>query len=134
MAYRSPRRSSGKASGRKFPVSKFLPIWGVSHTNVVNMAFATLMHKLGIGTMQDYFRKLRILIAISVLACALTGASGYGLKGFILGGLLGLAAPAAILWLGVLLIGIVIFLAIYVAAWALVICFLWWFLSAMFGG
>ena len=111
-----------------------MPIWGVSQTDTVTMTFELLMRKLGIGTMQDYFRKLRILIAISVLVCALTGASGYGLKGFILGGLLGLAAPAALLWLGVLLIGIVIFLAIYVAAWALVICFLWWFLSAMFGG
>ena len=98
------------------------------------MTFKLLMHKLGIGTMQDYFRKLRILIVISVLVCALTGASGYGFKGFILGGLLGLAAPAAILWLGILAVGILIYMAIWVAASALVICFLWWFLSAMFGG
>src|SRR5450759_385084 len=127
MAYRKP-------AGRKVKVSEVLPIWGVSQTNTVNMAFEALMRKLGIGTMRDYFRKLRVLIAISVLVCALTGASGYGLKGFVFGGLLGLAAPAAILFFGVLLVGILIYMAIYVAAWALVICFLWWFLSAMFGG
>ena len=119
MAYRKP-------ASRKFKVKDVLPIWGVSHTNVVNMAFETLMRKFGIGTMHDYFCKLRILIAISVLVCALTGASGYGLKGFIVGGLLGLAAPAAILWLGILLIGIVIFLAIYVAAWAVILWVAWW--------
>lgn len=130
MAYRSPRKTSGKSSGRKFQFSKVLPIWGVSHTNVVNMAFETLMHKLGIGTMQDYFRKLRILIAISVLACALTGAFGYGLKGFILGGLLGLAAPAAILWLSVLAVGILTFLVIYVASWALILWAAWWLLHS----
>ena len=123
MAYRKP-------SGRKFPVSKVLPIWGASHTNVVNMTFQLLMHKLGIGTVQDYFRKLRILIAISVLICALIGASGYGLKGFVFGGLLGLTAPAAILWLGVLLIGIVIFLAIFVAAWAVILWAAWWLLHS----
>ena len=100
MAYRSPRNSSGRSSGRKFQFSKVLPIWGVSHTNVVNMAFETMMHKLGIGTMRDYFRKLRILIAVCVLVCALTGASNYGIKGFAIGAVLGLAAPAAILWLG----------------------------------
>src|ERR1035437_1383453 len=124
MTYRSPRKSTG----RKFHVSKVLPIWGISQTDTVTMTFKLLMHKLGIGTMQDYFRKLRILIVISVLVCALTGASGYGFKGFILGGLLGLAAPAAILWLGILAVGILIYMAIWVAASALVICFLWWFL------
>ena len=98
------------------------------------MTFKLLMRKFGIGTMQDYFRKLRVLIAISVLVCALTGASNFGIKGFAIGGLLGLAAPAAILWFGILLVGILIYMAIWVAACALVICFLWWFLSAMFGG
>src|ERR1035437_1360978 len=123
MAYRKP-------SGRKFPVSKVLPIWCVSHTNVVNMAFETLMHRLGIGTMQDYFRKLRILIAISVLVCALIGASNFGIKGFAIGGLLGLAAPAALLWLGILLIGILIYMAIYVAAWAAILWVAWWLLHS----
>lgn len=126
MAYRSPRKSSG----RKFAVSKVLPIWGVSHTNVVNMAFEALMHKLGITDMRSYFLKLRIWIVIAVLVCAISGAYNYGIKGFILGGLLGLAAPAVLLWLGVLLIGIVVFLAIYVAAWAVILWVAWWLLHS----
>ena len=98
------------------------------------MFFRMLMLKFGITDAKSYWHKLRTVIVISAFVCAVFGASNYGIKGFILGGLLGLAAPAALLWLGILLIGIVIFLAIYVAAWALVICFLWWFLSVMFGG
>lgn len=88
------------------------------------------MHKLGIGTVRDYFHRLRVLIAISVLVCALTGAFNFGIKGFAIGGLLGLAAPAAILWLGVLLIGIAIFVAIYVAAWAVILWVAWWLLHS----
>ena len=130
MAYRSPRKTSGKSFGRKFQFSKVLPIWGVSHTNVVNMTFEALMHKLGIGTMQDYFRKLRILIAISVIVCALIGASNFGIKGFAIGGLLGLAAPVAILYCGVLLIGVVAFLAIFCLAWALILWAAWWLLHS----
>ena len=121
----APRRSFG----RKLQFSKILPIWGVSHTNLVNMAFETLMHKLGITDVRSYFNKLRVLIAISVLVCALTGASNFGIKGFAIGGLLGLAAPAAILWLGILLIGIVIFLAIFVAAWTLILWAAWWLIN-----
>lgn len=122
----APRRTFG----RKIKVSEVLPIWGVSHTNLVNMAFETLMHKLGITDVRSYFNKLRVLIAISVLVCALVGASNFGIKGFFLGGLLGLAAPVAILWLGVLLIGIVIFLAIFVAAWTLILWVAWWLLHS----
>ena len=121
----APRRTFG----RKIKVSEVLPIWGVSHTNLVNMAFETLMHKLGITDVRSYFNKLRVLIAISVLVCALTGASNFGIKGFAIGGLLGLAAPAAILWLGILLIGIVIFLAIFVAAWTLILWAAWWLIN-----
>ena len=115
MAYRKP-------AGRKFQVTKVLPIWGASHTNAVNMAFEALMLKFGISDTRSYFLKLRILIVIAVLVCALGGAYNYGIKGFILGGVLGLAAPAAILWLGILLIGVVAYLAIYCLVWALILC------------
>lgn len=123
MTYRKPSNS-------KLQFSKVLPIWGVSHTNVVNMAFEELMHKLGIGTVRDYFDKLRVLIAISVFVCAIVGASNFGPKGFAIGGLLGLAGPAAVLWCGVLLIGAVIFLAIYVAGWAVILWIAWWLLHS----
>ena len=126
MAYRSPR----KTSSRKLQFSKVWPIWGVTHTNVVNMAFEALMHKLGITDVRSYFLKLRIWIVIAVLVCALGGAYNYGIKGFILGGVLGLAAPAAILWLGILLIGVVAYLAIYCLVWALILWAAWWLLHS----
>ena len=123
MAYRKP-------AGRKFKVREVLPIWGASHTNVVNMAFEALMLKLGITDMRSYFLKLRIWIVIAVFVCALGGAYNYGIKGFILGGVLGLAAPAAILWLGILLIGVVAYLAIYCLVWALILWAAWWLLHS----
>ena len=91
--------------GRKLHLIEVLPIWTPVHSDTVNLAFQLLLLKLGITNVSSYFRKLRIAIAISVVVCALVGASLYGLKGFFLGGLLGLIASAALLWLGVMLIG-----------------------------
>jgi len=68
---------------------------------------------------------MRIPIAICVVVCALVAASFYGLKGFFLGGLLGSIAPAALLWLGVMLVGATIFIAIYAAAWTAIVAFFW---------
>jgi hypothetical protein len=50
--------------------------------------------------------------------------SNYGLKGVVLGGLLGLAAPAALIWLGVVLTMIIIYLAVYCLAWLAI-----WFIA-----
>ncbi len=134
MAYRPPRKSSGKtpgrSTGRKFHVSKIFPIWGASQTNAVNLAFQALMLKLGVSDTRSYFLKLRIWIVIAVFVCAIGGAFNYGFKGFIFGGLLGLAAPAVLIWVGVLAIGIFCFMAIYVAAWALILWVAWWLLHS----
>lgn len=94
------------------------------------MVFISMLSRLGITDISSYFRKLRVLIVIGVVVCACIGASDSGLKGFILGGLLGLFAPAALLWLGVMLVGITIFIAIYAAAWAVIFCVLWWLLGS----
>lgn len=90
------------------------------------MVFISLLSRLGISDVSSYFRKLRTAIAISVVVCACIGASDSGLKGLILGGLLGLFAPAALLWLGVMLFGITIFLTMYFAVWAAILYALWW--------
>ena len=94
------------------------------------MVFHALLLKLGITDVSSYFRKLRIPIVICVVVGALVGASFYGLKGFFLGGLLGMIAPAALLWLGVMLVGATIFIAIYAVAWAAIVAFIWWFIGA----
>ena len=126
MAYRSSKRSSS----RKLHLTEVLPIWTTHHSSAVNLAFLALLQKLQITDVASYFRQLRTPIAICVVVCAWVGAALYGLKGFFLGGLLGLIAPAALLWLGVMLLGAAIFIAIYVAAWAAIVSFIWWFIGA----
>ena len=96
------------------------------------MAFQALLTKLGITDAASYFRQLRIPIAISVVVCACIGAANYGITGFIVGGLTGLLAPAALLWLAVLLVGVAVYLTIFVAAWAAIWVCAKWFLSEFF--
>lgn len=126
---RGPKRSSG----RKFRVSQVLPIWTTAHSDTVNLACQYLLLRFGITDVPSYFRVLRIPIAISVVVGATVGAFGYGIKGFFLGGLLGLVAPAALLWLGVLLIGIAIYLVVYMVCMAAAVTVIWWFLSGLLG-
>ncbi len=90
------------------------------------------MSKLGITDTASYFRQLRIPIGISVVVCAAVGAANYGIKGFVLGGLVGLLAPAALLYLAVLLVGIAIYLAFFIAFWAVIWAIGQWFLSEFF--
>ena len=96
------------------------------------MAFQALLSRMGITDIPSYFQKLRIPIAISVIVCAAVGAATYGIPGFLLGGLAGLLAPAALLYLAVLLVGIAIYLAMFCAAWAFIWVVAKWCLSEFF--
>lgn len=90
------------------------------------------MSKLGIVDTASYFRQLRIPIAISVIVCVCMGAANYGITGPLLGGLAGLLAPAALLYLAALLVGVAIYLAMLVAAWAVIWEVAKWFLTEFF--
>jgi len=79
------------------------PIWSHSNTAAAHMFFKDVMERLGITDVRSYFQKWRVPIAISIVVCALTGAVSDGLKGFAIGGLLGIVAPIALLWIGVML-------------------------------
>jgi hypothetical protein len=125
MAYRKTHR-------RKFQYSQVVPLWTRDQTDTVTLAFQALMSKLGITDTASYFRQLRIPIAISVVVCACVGVYGWSIPGFILGGLAGLLAPAALLYLAVLLVGVAIYLAIFFAAWAVIWVCAKWFLSEFF--
>lgn len=94
------------------------------------MAFLSLMERFGITDIPSYFRRLRIPIVISAVIGACIGASSTSFSGLLIGGLLGLIAPAGLLWLGVVVTGIVIYLAVYLAAWAVIVCVLWWLISS----
>lgn len=123
MAYR-------KSSGRKFHPRQVLPAWTTANTETVNLVFLSMLERFGITDVPSYFRQLRIPIVISAIVCGCFGASGHGIGGLLIGALLGLIAPAALLWLGVVLIGITIYLAVYFAAWAVILCILWWLISS----
>lgn len=122
-------RSKKPSSSRKLHITEVLPIWTTAHSSTVNLVFQALLQTLGITDVASYFRQLRIPVVICVVVCAGVGAVLYGFKGFFIGGLLGLIAPAALLWLGVMLVGAAIFIAIYAAAWAAILWFLWWFIG-----
>lgn len=124
MAFRSPRKSTWNK------VSQVLPVWTTANSTAANMYFLSLLERFGITDVRSYFKKLRIPIAISVVVCAWVGAVNDGLRGLVIGGLLGIVAPIALLWLCVMLILIAIVMAIYCAAWAVIYWILWWLLHS----
>jgi hypothetical protein len=112
-------------------LSQVLPIWTASHAAAANGIFLGLLERIGITDVRSYFHKLRGLIVISVVVCACSGAANVGLKGFAIGGLLGLVAPLALLWAGVILTLAVIYLAIFAAAWAAIFGIAGWLLRQL---
>ncbi|MCX7246108.1 MAG: hypothetical protein NTX31_00285 [Burkholderiales bacterium] len=127
MAYR-------KSSWRKLKPSQVLPIWTTANTNAASIVVKEVFAHLGVADLRTYFQQLRVTIVICAIVGASIGASSYDLKGLIIGALLGVAAPAALICLGTVLVLICIFLAVYCAAWAVILCLGWWLLGAMFGG
>lgn len=123
-----------KAPWRKLRPFEVLPVWTPSHTDTVTMALWDLLYRMGITDVPSYLRKLSIPIAISVMVCAAVGAANYGIAGFLLGGLSGVLAPAAVLWLGVMVVAIAIWLGIYIAIWAVIWTIFKRLLSGVFGG
>ncbi len=120
------KMSNRKRQSRKVRLTEVLPIWTNAQSDTANMVFMSVFLKFGITDIESYFQRLRFLIAICVFAGALCGASVYGLKGFFFGGILGLSAPAVVLWLGVMLVLIFMYLAFFAIAWGVIFFLLWW--------
>jgi len=110
MAYR-------KSSWRKVKPSQLLPLWTPAHSDTANLITQSVFYKLGITDLPSYWHKLQGAIVLSVIICACIGASNYGLKGVFLGGLLGIAAPAAAIFLAVVVVLAAILLGVYCLAW-----------------
>ena len=115
-------------------VKEILPSYGSAQANTVNLVVASVFLYLGITDVDSYFRKLRVLIAICAFACAIYGASIAGHTGFSLGALCGVIAPAVLVWLGVVLVFLTIYLAVWFSAMACVLYALWWLICAALGG
>jgi hypothetical protein len=121
------------APRRKFNAAQVLPIWNTTHTGVVNVVFLATLERFGVSSFQTYLDRMRIGIAISVAICACLGGYHYGFGGFISGGVLGVIAPVVVLWLGILLTGIAIFMGIYFAAWAVMFYLAKWLITGQLG-
>ena len=63
-----------------------------------------------------------------MFVCALFGAGSYGIRGLFLGAVIGFAAPAALVWLSVLALGIIAYMLVYCATFAAIWTVFWWFL------
>jgi hypothetical protein len=83
-----------------------------------------------ITDIRSYLHRLQGAIVLSVIVCACIGASNYGLKGVFLGGLLGIAAPAAAIFLAVVLVLAAILLGVYCAAWVAIYYVVCWLLGS----
>ena len=125
----SKRSSYRRSAGGRLRPSEYLPIWtAAEHSKTANLVFVALLQRLGVTDIRSYFHKLRIPVAFCVVVCAWYGASTYGLLGFVIGGLCGLAGPAALLWLSVIVIGAALLFAIYVLWWMALLYVLGWIL------
>ena len=127
-------RNTRRPSWRNVKPSQVLPVWTTNHSNTTNLVAGELLAILGVTDVRSYFRQLRVAIIVCALVGACIGASmgvsshGDG-RGLLIGALLGVVAPAALIFLGTLLVGIVLNLAIFCAVWAVIIYTIFWILG-----
>ena len=122
MAYR-------KSSWRKVKPAQVLPLWTPAHSDTANLVAQQVFQKLGITDIPSYWNKLKGVIVLSVIVCACLGASNYGFKGFIVGGLLGTGAPAAAIFLAVVVLAAIL-LGVYCLAWVAIYYIACWLLGS----
>jgi hypothetical protein len=122
--YRKPHRRS------KSEVLDAVPLFRRKQIDATTLMFVLLMDEMGVTDIPSYFQKLRTWIAAAVVICAALGTSWYGLNGFIWGALAGIAAPAGLLWLGVVLGYALVYLAVFFAACAVLPFLLYWLLRS----
>ena len=94
--------------------------------------FVSYLQGLGITGIPSYLRRLAIPIFICVLVGAFAGAIHSGGNGLLVGALLGLTTPAALIWLGITLIHIASYLIVFCAAWVMIFYVVRWFLLSGF--
>jgi hypothetical protein len=134
MAYRKtyrsskvPRSSKSYRSGKSsFRAGDYVPTWTQSNTDAVTLIFQELMARIGVTDVQSYFERLKLPIACCVVAGAVYGTYSAGFWGFVWYGLAGLVAPAAVVWLGIVLCYCAVILGVFFAAWAAIIFGFFW--------
>lgn len=126
MAYRKTYSRSSKSS---FRAGDYVPIWSKSNTDAVTGIFKEVLGNVGVTDLPSYFEKLFIPIVLCIVIGAVYGGHTGGFSGFIWYGLAGLAAPAAVVWLGIVVCYCAVILGVFFAAWAAILFSFFWLLG-----
>jgi hypothetical protein len=94
-----------------------VPRWSQAQTDTTNLMARMLFEKLGINDLKSYFEKLLPAIVVCVVLGAVIGAYRDGISGFFWWGLAGIAAPAGLIWLAVVVPYVLLYMAMIFAAW-----------------
>ena len=122
-------KSNQRSTTTKLRLKDVLPIDPRPHTDITDLLFKSLMEKLGVTSLKTYLQQLRIAIAICVVVCAAVGGYFYGLQGFLWGLPAGFAAPAGLLWLGIVVSYVAVYVTVLFMAWAVLFYGFFWLIS-----
>lgn len=120
------RKTFSKALATKDRLRDAVPYCRQSQIDTTNFVVTMLLQGIGITGLQSYLKKLRIPIVICVLLGAVIGGNRSGMEGLLWGALGGIAAPAVLLWLGVVVGYVAVYLGVFVAAWAVILSGVYW--------
>ena len=121
------RKASGRSVFSTVRVNAVLPICTSANANANTAMFVSYLQGLGITGIRSYLRKFAVPVVLCVLAGACAGAIHSGVNGLFVGSLLGLAAPAALIWLVITLIHFACYLIAFCAVWILIFYVARWF-------
>ena len=126
MAY---YKSNQRSTAAKIRIKDVLPIDPRPHTDITDFLFKSLMAKLGVTNLKTYLQQLRVAIAICVVVCAAARGYFYDLQGFLWGLLADLVAPAGLLWLGIVVSYVLVYVTVLFIAWAVLAYGFFWLIS-----
>jgi len=123
MAY---RRTNSRKQSTQFKAGDYVPTWSQSNTDAVSLIFQEVMGKIGVSDLRSYFERLMLPILLCAVVGAMYGAVSNGLWGFVWGLIAGTVAPAAVVWLGIVICYCALILGVFFAAWAAIIFGFFW--------
>ena len=97
-----------------------MPIWTSANAELNTAMFVSCLQGLGITGIPSYLRKLAVPLVFCVLVGACAGALHSGINGMFVGSVLGLATPAALIWLVITLFHMASYLIAVCAAWVVI--------------
>ena len=126
------RKASGRSVLSTIRVNAVLPICTSAKADLNTVMFVSYLQGMGITGISSYLRKLAVPVVLCVLVGASAGAIHSGVNGMFVGSLVGLAAPAALIWLVITLIHMAVYLIAFCAAWVVIFYVVRWLFSSGF--